>query len=230
MTLFKLSLISISFLTMAAGCKKNTDPQPDPPKPFQLTDHFVAGTNTQKTGSKYTSVYFIQFLEDNKALFISSSSANLVGNYRLTEDSLLFEVTGANARTAKFALDKTKKIMSAYYKGAGPVEYESTGELLPISAGNDLAGKTFKGEEFKMGEVSNRTGLVYSFNTTGTTTYGSGTDAALIDNTLNSYTLIGGKGFKYSNGSNTELGFLSNKTLTVFRSGGLFYYGKYNQQ
>lgn len=226
----KLSLFTLAISMVFIACRKESEVEREPAKPYDIKEHFVAGTNIQKTGSKYTSVYFIQFLEDNKALFIGSSSTNIVGNYLLTEDSLIFEVTGGNARTARFSLDKNKKITSAYYRGAGPVEYESTGELLALTETNELAGKTFKGEEFKMGEVSNRSGLIYNFNRNGTTTYGSGTDAATIDNTLNSYTLIGGVAFKYLNGSNAELGFLSNKKLTVFRSSGLFYYGKYNQQ
>ncbi|MCF3108099.1 hypothetical protein LL912_04860 [Niabella sp. CC-SYL272] len=226
----KLFIFIISAAIIAiSGCKKN-DITPQPDKPFVITDHFVAGTNTQKTGSRYTSVYFIQFLENNKALFIASSASNLEGTYTLTDSTLLFEVTGGNARTAKFTLDKHKKITSAYYTGNGPVEYEATAELLPITATNELAGKTFKGEEFKMGEVSNRQGLIYNFNRAGTTTYGSGTDAAAMDNTATNYTLIGGSGFKSVNGSTTELGFISNKKLTVFRLSGLYYYGKYDQQ
>jgi hypothetical protein len=54
--------------------------------------------------------------------------------------------------------------------------------------------------------------------------FGSGQDAATIDNTANNYTLIGGSGFKYVNGSTVEMGFVSEKKLTVFRSSGLFYY------
>lgn len=37
-------------------------------KAFDVIDYFVAGTLTQQSGSKYTSVFFIQFLEDGKAL------------------------------------------------------------------------------------------------------------------------------------------------------------------
>lgn len=201
----------------------------DPVKPFDITEHFVAGTITQKTGSKYSSVFFIQFLEDNRALFINSGANNLVGNYKLTQDSLIFKVEGGNARTAKFALDKDHKITSSYYTAHTSLQYDTKGELLASVSGNDLAGKTFKGEEFKMGDVSNRQ-VIYSFNKTGATTYGSGTDAAAIDNTAGNYTLIGGKGFKAINGSTTELGYLSGKTLTVFKVSGLYYYGKYDQQ
>jgi hypothetical protein len=227
-TVKSLSLILIACIVAFSSCKKN-EAEPEPAKPFVITDHFVAGTLSQKSGTKYTSVFFIQLLEGNKALFINSSSTNLVGTYTLTETELVFEVTGGNARIARFTLDKGKKITSAYYK-ALTTEYDATGELLPVKETNELAGKTYKGEEFKMGEISNRPGLIYSFNKAGTTTYGSGVDAAAIDNAANSYTLIGGSGFKYLNGSNVELGFVSNKKLTVFRSGGLFYYGKYDQQ
>lgn len=228
-TIKTLSLILTACLFAFSSCKKENDSEPEPAKPFVITDNFLAGTLRQKSGTKYTSVFFIQFLEGNKALFINSSSTNLVGTYTLSETELVFEVTGGNARIARFTLDKDKKITSAYYK-ALTTEYDATGELLPVKETNELAGKNFKGEEFKMGEISNRPGLTYSFNKTGTTTYGSGIDAAAIDNTTNNYTLIGGSGFKYVNGSMVELGFVSNNKLTVFRSSGLFYYGKYDQQ
>ncbi|MEJ7558587.1 MAG: hypothetical protein WKF66_09790 [Pedobacter sp.] len=224
-----LPLFITAILLAFTSCKKNNDPEPEPSKPFEITDHFVAGTLAQKTGNKYTSVFFIQLLEDNKALFINSSSSNLVGTYTVSETELVFEVTGGNARIAKFTLDKDKKITSAYYK-ALTTEYDAIGELLEVKETNELAGKKFKGDEFKIGEVSNRAGVIYSFNKAGTTTYGSGIDAATIDNAANNYTLIGGNGFKYVSGSTVELGFVSNKKLTVFRSSGLFYYGKYDQQ
>lgn len=225
----KLSLFILGFSLVLGSCKKkNAIPEPELEK-FKITNYFVAGTTTQTSGSKYTSVFFIQFLEDNKALFINSSATNLVGTYTLTDTELTFEVTGGNARIAKFTLDKDKKITSAYYK-ALTTEYAATGELLPVKETNDLAGKSFKGEEFKMGEVSNRTGVIYSFSKAGTTTYGSGIDAATIDNAATSYTLISGSGFKSVNGSTTELGFVSNKKLTLFKSSGLYYYGKYDQQ
>ncbi|MBD1432993.1 hypothetical protein H8B06_09165 [Sphingobacterium sp. DN00404] len=227
----KLCLFILLGIFSFSGCKSDDEiPKPEPESPFEITDHFVAGTLTQKSGSKYTSVFFIQFLEDNKALFINSSSNNLVGTYTLTDDELTFEVTGGNERVARFTLDENKKITSAYYR-ALTMEYDATGQLLPVSETNELAGKTFMGEEFKMGEASNRTGVIYTFNKAGTTTYGSGTtDAAEIDNTVNNYTLIGGNGFKYVSGSKVELGFISNKELTVFRVDGLYFYGKYAQQ
>jgi len=224
-----LPLAILAGIVAVSGCKKN-DTAPGPEKAFVITNYFVAGTNTQATGSRYTSVYFIQFLENNKALFIGTASDNLEGIYRLTGDSLIFEVTGGNARTARFFLDKDKKIASAYYKGNGPVEYEAAARLLPVTANNELAGKTFKGDEFKMGEIPYRSGLIYRFGKAGSNTYGTGTDASVIDNAANNYTLIGGSGFKSVNGTITELGFVADQRLTVFRSGGLYYYGKYDQQ
>ncbi len=214
-----------------ASCSKNDDttPVPEPEKPFDITEHFVAGTLTQATGSKYTSVFFIQFLEDNKALMINTSANNLSGTYTMTEDSLIFEVEGGNARTARFAIDENKKITGAYYTAFTSLQYNATGEILTSSEENALAGKSFKGEEFKMGDVSNNPGFIYSFNNTATQ-YGSGTIADTINNTRMNYTLIGGSAFKAINGSVTELGFLSNKTLTVFKASGLYYYGKYEQQ
>lgn len=223
----KTLFIILSVTFMSSGCKKDhSHEENEPEKPFVITEHYIAGTLTQKTGSKYSSVFFIQLLKDSQALFINSSANNLSGTYTLTDTELIFEVTGGNARIAKFTLDKNKKVTSAYYK-ALTMEYEATGELLPIKTTNELSGKTFKGDEYKMGETVNKTGLNYSF---GATAYGSGTDLASIDKNTNTYTLIGGSGFKYINGSNVELGFLSNKKLTVFRVSGLYYYGKYDQQ
>ena len=226
------SLLILCMTTIALlSCQKEDGPEltKEQEVPFEITNHFIAGTTTAQSGTKYTSVFFIQFLEDNKALFINSSSTNLVGTYSLTEDELVFEVTGGNARIAKFTLDENKNVTSAYYK-ALEKEYDATGELLKISETNELAGKTFKGEEFKMGGDSYQTGLIYSFNKAATSTYGSGTDATTIDKAANNYTLIGGAGFKGVNGNKTELGFVSKGKLTVFRSQGLFYYGKYEQQ
>ncbi len=197
-------------------------------KAFDALDYFVAGTLTQQSGSKYTSVFFIQFLEDGKALFINSAANNLVGTYTVSDDELVFEVEGGNARIAKFTLDANKKITSAYYK-ALTMEYDATGELLPVTDASQLAGKTFKGEEFKMGQESFRQGLIYSFNAKSPT-YGSGTDQAAINNTASTYIAIGGSGFKFTSTGKTELGFVSGNKLTVFRSEGLYYYGKYDQQ
>ncbi|HMR85366.1 MAG TPA: hypothetical protein PKE30_19615 [Niabella sp.] len=227
----KLSLFIIAGVLALGGCKKEKT-APEPEKPFDIKEHFVAFTFTPKSGpSKYTVVSFIQFLENNEALQIGSSATNARGNYTLTKDSLIFEVTGGNGRTARFSLDKDKKITSAYYKASGPLEYETTGELFPLAASNQLAGKTFKGDEQGMtpGTIS-RAGLIYSFNKADIATYGSGTDAAAIDNTTNSYTLFGGNGFKSTNSDGTELGFISNKKLTVFRLKSLYFSGKYDQQ
>ncbi|WP_129713920.1 hypothetical protein [Pedobacter sp. SYP-B3415] len=222
------TIILAAFTLLAGSCKKDEQNIPDEPEPFVITDHFVAGTLTQKSGTRYTSVFFIRLLEDNKALFINSSATNLTGTYTLSETELTFEVTGGNARIARFTLDKDKKITSAYYKALN-TEYDATGEMLPVGETNQLAGKSFRGEEFKMGGVSNKPVMIYSFNNGATNSYGSGFDTNGIDNTLNTYTLIGGAGFKYVSGNNVELGFVSGKRLTVFRSAGLYYYGKYDQ-
>ncbi|WP_410221145.1 hypothetical protein [Pedobacter sp.] len=221
-----LFTVLISIL-MSTGCKKDHNDENKTEKPFVITEFFVGGTLTPASKS-YTSVFFINFLENNKAVFISSGN-NLTGDYILTDNELVFEVKDPNNyRLVKFSLDKDKKITSAYYK-ALTTEYAATGDLIPVTESNQLSGKTFKGEEFKMGPVTNRQGLIYNFNKTSTT-YGSGTEAATIDNTLNSYTLINGCAFKYVNGSTTELGFVTNKKLTVFRYSGLYYFGKYDQQ
>lgn len=223
----RVLFIMLTSILMSTGCKKDHHEDNTPEKPFVITGYFVGGTLTPAS-KNYTSVFFINFLENNKAVFISSGN-NLTGDYTLTDDEIVFEVKDPNNyRLAKFSLDKDKKIISAYYK-ALTTEYGATGDLIPVAENNQLAGKIFKGEEFKMGPASNRQGLIYNFNKTSTT-YGLGTDATTIDNTTNNYTLINGSAFKYVNGSTTELGFLSNKRLTVFRYSGLYYFGKYEQQ
>ncbi len=222
----QVSALFLMLLFVFSACSKKNEEEKE--KPFVLTDHFIAGTLTPQSGS-YTSVFFINFLENNKAVFISTSATNLTGDYTLTDEELIFEVADPNNyRLVKFGLDADKKIVSAYYKALA-MEYGATGELLPIETTNMLAGKSFKGEEFKMGPASNRTGLIYSFHSSGNT-YGSDTDAAAIDNTTNQYTLINGYAFKHTDGGVTELGYMSGNKLTTFRVSGLYYYGQYDQQ
>lgn len=109
------------------------------------------------------------------------------------------------------------------------MEYKATGNLLPLAKENQLAGKTFKGEEFKMGPVSNRPNLMYKFNAQGTA-FGTGVDAAALDANANAVELLNNSAFRYKSGSTTEIGFVNGNQLTVFRSSGLFYYGNYTQQ
>lgn len=88
---------------------------------------------------------------------------------------------------------------------------------------------TFKGEEFKLGALSNRKDLTYKFSP-NSLSYGSGLDARAITVSSNTYESINGVAFKYKNGTNVELGFIADKKLTLFRSSGLFYYGEFAQQ
>ncbi|RYY54630.1 MAG: hypothetical protein EOO05_20120 [Chitinophagaceae bacterium] len=230
MRTIKTSLLICFTLLLAIGCKRDPELQPEPLTPFDIRDQLVAITIKPKTGSsKYTSVFFLQFLENNKALFISSSATNVVGNYTLTDSELSFEVTGGNARTAKFTLDKDKRITAASYKGAGPLEYETTGEIFPLKQSNQLAGRVFKGDEMGMSGTLSRAGLNYNFSR-DISSYGSGTDAAAIDNTSSSYTLYGGNAFKATTSGGTEIGYVSNGKLTVFRLSSLYYSGSYQQQ
>lgn len=223
------SLVIVAMAFMLTGCEKGADlPASPSEQPLEITDHFVAGTLAQKNGSKYTSVFFIRFLEDGKALFISSASNNLVGNYRWSETEIVFEVTGGNSRIARFNIDENNNITAAYYK-ALETEYETTAMLLPITESNQLAGKVFEGEEYKMGQEQHRAGLIYDFHSTFPT-YDSGTSLQALDNTAKEYTLIGGSAFKYVRGKEVELGFISNQALTVFRVSGLYFYGVYDQQ
>jgi len=225
-SLQKTALIALAGLSMFSGCGKDkeNDPAPEPEKPFDITEHFVAGTIGN---SSYAGVFFIQFLEDDRALFIDSSPSNIAGNYTLTDTELVFEATGANERLAKFALDENKKITSATYSGAGPAKYQAVGNLLTVTESNQLAGKVFEGEGANfLGAKSKKT---YDFHAK-TATYGVGADAAEIDNTANNYILIGGSGFKHVNGSTVEIGFLLDRKLTTFLGSGLFYSGVHDQK
>jgi hypothetical protein len=220
-----LFCFALSIFVMSS-CKKNAEPI-DEGTPFELTDNYIAGTITPKSGS-YSSVYFIKLLQGNKGVFISSGN-DFTGDYTLSKDSLIFTVSDPNNyRIVKFAINSDHKLTSAYYR-ALTTEYAATGQLLKIESSNQLAGKSFKGEEFKLGALSNKKDLVYRFNTTGTS-YGQGVDASAIDVSANSFELINNSAFKYKSGSTVELGFIANKTLTVFRLSGLYYYGSYAQQ
>jgi len=219
-----LSLIALMGAFAFSGCENDKKYQPEPEKPFDITEHFVAGTIGN---SSYASVFFIQFLEDGRALFIDSSPSNIAGNYTMTDTEIAFDATGANERHAKFTLDEDKKITAATYSAAGPAKYQAAGNLLPVSEANQLAGKAFEGEGANfLGQKSKK---IYDFNAK-TTTYGVGADAAEIDNTANNYILIGGSGFKYVNGSTVEIGFLLDRKLTTFLGSGLFYSGVHDQK
>jgi|GEM_PF-2011387 len=222
--LTKLSLIALMGTFALSGCADDKKDQPVPEKPFDITEHFVAGTIGN---SSYASVYFIQFLEDGKALFISEASKNLVGEYTLTDTEIKFDVTGANERHAVFTLDADKKITEAAYNAPGGATYVATGNLLAETEKNQLAGKVFEGEGKNF--LGTKSTKIYDFNAKAAT-YGVGADAAAIDNTANSYTLIGGHGFKHVNGSNVELGFLLDRKLTTFLFGGLYYSGVHDQK
>lgn len=221
---YKLPLL-FSCLAALAGCKDD-DVAPEA-APFVLTDHYVAGTLTPKSNT-YSSVYLISLLANNKAVYIGSGN-NLTGDYTLTKDSLIFKVSDPNNyRVARFGINEKHELTSAYYK-ALTMEYGATGALLPIAATNQLAGKTFKGEEMKIGPASSRKDLIYRFNAAGTS-YGSGVDPAAINADANTFELINNSAFKYKQGTTTELGFVADKKLTAFRLSGLYYYGTYAQQ
>jgi len=206
-----------------SGCKKE---KITAESPFVATEHFIGGTITPKNGS-YTSVFLIKLLADNKAVFMSSGK-DFAGDYVLSKDSLIVTVSDPNNyRVAKFAINQKHELTSAYYK-ALTLEYNATGELITIGDKNQLAGKRFKGEEFKMGGTSYRKDLVYKFAASGTT-FGADVEAN-ADDKANTYELINNNAFRFKDGARVEFGFASNKKLTVFRLSGLYYYGKYDQQ
>lgn len=224
--IYRIWFLTVVLSSMIACTKEETKkeelPKPDLTKEFDITEHFIAGT----LGDKVKTVYLINFLEKGKAVFLNSSQ-EFIGNYTLTKDTLTFEVNDeANYRIAKFGLNDKREVTSAYYK-ALKTEYTATADLLSIPEENQLAGKVFKGEEYKFGEPF-RPVFHYKFNEKGTH-YGSGTDANEItpDRKIE---LINNCAFRFKDTGISEIGYLSADTLTVFKSQGLYYFGRYKQQ
>lgn len=219
-----LAVATLIMVTVMPSCDHNDHISVE--KPFDIKQFFVAGTTTPPSGS-YRSVYLIKFLEENKAVIISSGP-DFTADYSLTKDSLTVTVSDPqNYRTYRYSVDGKHNITSAYYK-ALTMEYKTTGSMIPISANNLLAGKTFKGEEFKMGPVSFRKDLYYKFSSDGKS-FGTGLDLGMIDEKAFPYDLINGAAFKSKSGNTTQIGFFTD-SLTVFRSSGLYYFGNYAKQ
>ncbi|GET45102.1 hypothetical protein [Capnocytophaga felis] len=224
--IFRLGFLTLVLSIMAACTKEETKkeelPKPDLTKEFDITEYFIAGT----LGSKNKSVYLIKFLEKGKAVFLNSSQ-EFIGNYTMTKDTLTFEVKNeANYRIAKFALNDKKQVTSAYYR-ALKMEYPATASLLSVPQENQLAGKVFKGEEYKFGEPF-RPVFHYKFDEKGTH-YGSGVDANAITPDRN-IELINNCAFRFKDTGISEIGYLAGDTLTVFKVQGLYYFGQYKQQ
>lgn len=220
--------ITVIVLTglLVASCQKNENLEPDKPETFDITNHYIAGTISPKSDS-YKSIYLIKLLADNKAVFMGTGN-DLTGSYSLTKDSLIIVVENKdNFRTARFSINEKHELTSAYYRALA-MEYKATGTLIKIPEQNMLSGKTYKGEEYKMGPALNKSSWFYKFSSTDLN-YGSAEQLSGLE-TKNQYELINNSAFKYKNGNTTEIGFVVDKQLTVFRSSGLFYFGAYQQQ
>ncbi|CEN53943.1 hypothetical protein ACF3OB_00410 [Capnocytophaga canis] len=220
--IFRISFLATILIIMSSCTKDEQLQKPDLEKEFDITEHFIAGT----IGDKNKSVYVINFLEKGKAVFLNSSQ-ELIGNYTLTKDSLIFEIkSDSNYRIAKFALNDKKQVTSAYYRALKKV-YPATATLVSIPEENQLVGKVFKGEEYKFGE-SFRPVFHYKFDEKGTH-YGSGVDVNAVTPNKK-LELINNCVFRFKDTGISEIGYFVGNTLTVFRYQGLYYFGEYELQ
>lgn len=202
-------------------------------KPFDIKEHFIAGTNEPLKGAYFRSIYFIKFLEDNKAAIIDGRQVTLA-DYVLTKDSLIVsyiseKVPKSDSMVYKFSLDMNKNITSSFYKSF-TMESKSSGRLFPVKDSNLLAGKVFKGEEFKWSSGSFNKNWYYKFSSDGKT-YGTGNDINTIDDKAYPYELINAIGFRSKQGNYLHLGYVTD-SLTTFRvgAGGFYFFGKYGKQ
>lgn len=223
----KISKVSLFALSAAAlmSCRNNDNESSGSEEAFNITNHIIAGTTASTKGSKNKSVFIIKLLENNRAVFMNSSS-DLAGEYQLTKDSLIVTITDpSNYRVAKFAINEKKELTSAYYK-ALKLEYKDvTGVLIKKESSNQLAKKLFKGDEYKWGNLNNKD-FHYKFNDEGTQ-YGSGTDASTILTDKEITENIGNTAFRYRSRNISEIGFVSGDSLTVFKQQGLYHFGTY---
>lgn len=220
----KLSLLALSAIALVS-CRNNDREDITTEEAFSITNHIIAGTTVSSKGSKNKSVYIIKFLENNKAVFMNSTS-DLAGEYQLTKDSLIVTITDpSNYRVAKFSINDKKELTSAYYK-ALKLEYKDvTGVLIKKESTNQFAKKLFKGDEYKWGNLNNKD-FHYKFNDEGTK-YGSGTDLSSINIDKEITENIGNTAFRYKNGNISEIGFVNGDSLTVFKHHGLYHFGTY---
>lgn len=207
---------------LGLSCSKDKEEEtPVVNETIDLTQYFVGGV----LGAN-KSVYVVQFLENNRAVFVNSS-IKLVGEYTLKDNELTVEINDPNNyRIMKYFLDKDNQITFSYYQ-ALQMPYLSTGQLLKVTDENQFAGKTFKGAELRMGKEF-RQEWFYKFDEKGKK-YGTG--EALTDITPNiTMEFLNGAVFHYKNGSISEIGFINGSVLTTSRVDGLFYSGTYELQ
>lgn len=219
-----LCFVALS-LALLSSCRNEDTENKVKPETFDITNYFVAGTIAASKGSMNKSVYLIKLLENNKAVFMNSTS-DLAGEYQLTKDSLIVTITDpSNYRVSKFAINEKKQLTSAYYKALKKEYPEVTGVLLKKESNSQLAQRNFIGDEYKWGSLNNKD-YYYKFDNEGTA-YGSGTDLAKIATDKKIVENIGNRAFRYRHGNTSEMGFVSGDSLTVFKLQGLYYFGTY---
>lgn len=229
----KKSFLLIGFLMALTSCVKADDEPREDPSP-DFVESYIAGTTTAQGSTRY-SPFLINFENDSVANFVSSTRA-FPGSYSFESDTLTFQ-TDDREKVAVFAIENDEIVHSHYevrfYNEDGsyepaPVKYDATGELGQTPETNQLAGKTFMGDQFKFGtEGVFQEGFTYAFSTTENT-YGSGTDD-IAENELE-YQSFNNVGFRFEEGGTKEFGVLIDGKLVAFKSSGLFYWGTYDLQ
>lgn len=227
-TEFLLFVAAVVFLT-SCGITNDSD---DNDEFLLYPDHYIAGTISSVESNRY-SPYLIRFENDNVAYFISTT-ASFPGKYTFQGDTLFFQTDDLEKVTG-FSIVNNEITDSHYevrfYQEDGsyepaPVKYTATGELGESPDNNQLAGKSFVGDQHRFGmEGVFQENFTYLFSD-AEDTYGSGTEN--IDDQSHTYELFSNVAFRYQEGNTKEFGVLINNQLIVFRESGLFYWGTYS--
>lgn len=189
---------------------------------IELTNYFIGGT----LGGSSKSVFVVQFLENNKALFIDSST-KYSGRYRLEDKLLTIEVNDPRQyRIMRFLLDDNQQIKFSYYQALDNA-YLTQAALIKVADTNQLAGKRFVGSEYRMGRV-NIAEYQYRFDENGVL-YGadSANENIVPDKRIE---LINPSVFRYIDGRFSILGFTAGDSLTVFKNDFMNYFGVFKAE
>lgn len=225
----KKLLTLVAFLTLATltfvACSdddKITADLTNKKDSLYLQDYFIGGT----LGSSNKSVFIVQFLENNKALFINSSS-KYSGKYKQEDKLITMEVNDpGNYRIMKFLLDDKNQIRMSYYQALDN-PYLTQASLIKLQDTNQLAGKKFMGAEYKWGKL-NIEDYLYQFDEKGLS-YGADKSSETIT-TDKRVELLNNSAFRYIDGKYAVIGYVAGDSLTVFKNDMLYYFGVFKQQ
>ncbi|WP_257667000.1 hypothetical protein [Parapedobacter tibetensis] len=210
-----------------SACNKDEEKLPE----FMLEGHYIVGI-TAPVNSDRNSPYILTFKGDGTGI-LTTITSSFPGTYEVTDDSLIFQ-TADREKWVSFGFRNNELGDSKYevrfyrdddtYEPA-PVKYKATGALGKTPDTNQLAGKTFVGNQYRFGTedvyIEDHT---YVFRADGTA-YGSGIGD--INENGNTYQLYKNVAFRYAKDNVKEFGALIDGKLVVFRESGLFYWGTY---